>query len=406
MAFWNNGIFSFILSVLSGTLITIMLYTFLKHEFNCKTYEDRTKTVLNIMTLVLLTVYLTFALHTTIDALYAIISTASGSFHAPWCISQFLEMLMYAFGKVTMYLFFVRRLHEIFCGSAFAVSVIKLKVLAVMFVLPTVIFSMLQVYTAIKPLGVFASYHPLWNEINQFSDCTRVYPLYRSPLINTLRIVGTALYVLMDIFCSFFILRLFLSRLMKLAANLGANQQTKHNRAFTRLCVKTTNLCILSVCLNWIILIKFGGRLPIAILHIDVISNCLSVYLSYDFASKYYKLFFKPCHHLCYSMCLKCCYCCCYCCSVPSSYAEMTIWVGVLSGLSQTGSGTGATVESPRSRSEPTTLVGNIRTKVEITRTVELSGSGPGVVGTTYTLAANDQGAIEVSDNDNELSLF
>eukprot|EP01083_Nonionella_stella_P043166 116497_1 len=391
MAFWDNGIFSFILSVLSGTIIAIMLYTFLKHEFKCKQY-DRTKTVLNTMTLVLLIVYLTFAVHTTIDALYAMISTTTGSFLPPWCISQFLEMLVYAFGKVTMYLFFVRRLHEIFRESAFAVSVVKLKILAAMFVLPTVIFSIIQVYTAIKPLGVFASYHPLWKEINQFSDCTGVYDFFRSPLLSTLRIVGIALYVLMDIFCPFFILRLFLSRLMQLAAKMGASKQDKHDRAFTRLCVKTTNLCILSVCLNWIILVKFGGKLPIAILHIDAISNCLSVYLSYEFASQYYKLFFKPCHHLCYNMCIKCCYCCC----APSSYAEMSI-LQVFSIMSQSGTGANS-IESPRSRSEQTTPVGDTRTKVEITRTAELSGSGSGVVGTT--LAVNDQGAIEVSDNE------
>eukprot|EP01083_Nonionella_stella_P043167 116499_1 len=366
MAFWNNGIFSFILSVLSGTLITIMLYTFLKHEFNCKTYEDRTKTVLNIMTLVLLTVYLTFALHTTIDALYAIISTASGSFHPAWCISQFLEMLMYAFGKVTMYLFFVRRLHEIFCGSAFAVSVIKLKVLAVMFVLPTVIFSMLQVYTAIKPLSVFASYHPIWNDINQFSDCTAVYPLYRGRLLNTLRVVGVALYAVMDIFCPFIVLRLFLSRLMSVAINLSATLHEKRNRSMARLCVKTTNLCILSVCLNWIILVKFGGKLPIAILHIDAITNCLAVFLSYDFAFKYYKYLFKPCHHLCYNMCIKCCYCCC----APSSSIEMGA-LRVISVEQSGGSGTSVHVESPRSleRSDPTMADGS-------TRAVELSSSG------------------------------
>eukprot|EP01083_Nonionella_stella_P143653 446900_1 len=366
MAFWDNGIVSFILSVVSGTLISFMLGTFIKHEFICKQNKEDRSALARTSTFLLLTVYLLFAVHTSIDALYAMISTASGSFSVPWCISQFLETFVYAFGKVNMYLFFVLRLHEIFKGSAFGVSIIKLKILAVMFILPTVIFSMLQVYTAIKPLSVFASYHPIWNDINQFSDCTAVYPLYRGRLLNTLRVVGVALYAVMDIFCPFIVLRLFLSRLMSVAINLSATLHEKRNRSMARLCVKTTNLCILSVCLNWIILVKFGGKLPIAILHIDAITNCLAVFLSYDFAFKYYKYLFKPCHHLCYNMCIKCCYCCC----APSSSIEMGA-LRVISVEQSGGSGTSVHVESPRSleRSDPTMADGS-------TRAVELSSSG------------------------------
>ncbi len=58
------------------------------------------------------------------------------------------------------------------------------------------------------------------------------------------------------------------------------------------LAIKTTNIIIISIATNYIMLIKYALVLPASWLNIDVFFNCFAVYLSYAFSSKYYDKFF------------------------------------------------------------------------------------------------------------------
>ena len=87
--------------------------------------------------------------------------------------------------------------------------------------------------------------------------------------------------------------------------------EAKNSEVFLNLAIKTTNLIIVSICTNYIILFKFGLDINTAILNIDALVNCGSVYLSYQFSAKYYDKLFGGCHKICYGCCVRLCYCCC-----------------------------------------------------------------------------------------------
>eukprot|EP01084_Bolivina_argentea_P271766 462506_1 len=279
--------------------------------------------------LALLGIFLLFGIHTTVDGIYALISTSNNSFYPPWCISQFLEMFVYTIGKLTLYLFLVLRLHQVFKGSGAAIAKWKLKLLAILFIIPTILFASIEVYISSETLSVFASWNSNWNDINKFSDCTAQYALNRTKSQIILKMIGILLYLMMDFICPLIVLRLFLSRILMIAIDMNMENNMANIKIvdvkFVQLAIKTANLCILAIAFNWIALVKFGGKLPITILHIDVISNCLSVYLSYEFASIHYEMLFKACHHLCYKICIKCCYCCCAPTSIVSGLKMLSV---------------------------------------------------------------------------------
>ena len=70
---------------------------------------------------------------------------------------------------------------------------------------------------------------------------------------------------------------------------------------------------ILSVITNYIAFIKFSVKLPNWLFLFDIMSNFLSIYLSFAFAAKYYNWIFSSCHKQSslYGCCAKLCYSCC-----------------------------------------------------------------------------------------------
>ena len=97
----------------------------------------------------------------------------------------------------------------------------------------------------------------------------------------------------------------------KIVKGIAQRMEAKRGEIFLNLAIKTTNLIIFSICTNYLILFKFGLNINTAILNIDALCNCLSVYLSYQFSSKYYEKLFGSCHKWCYGCCVRLCYCCC-----------------------------------------------------------------------------------------------
>merc|ERR1712013_460419 len=87
--------------------------------------------------------------------------------------------------------------------------------------------------------------------------------------------------------------------------------EERNNELFLNLAIKTTNLIIMAICSNFIIVVKFGLDWPTAILNLDALCNCFSVYLSFRFSRKTYDRVFALCHSACYGCCVAACYRCC-----------------------------------------------------------------------------------------------
>eukprot|EP01084_Bolivina_argentea_P288479 495130_1 len=291
-----------ILGILTMILVITMLFHFIKNEYNFASHRFRFwKNGYHIILFILIFIsYIIFSLHTTVNSAYA---TIHDSFSALWCLSYIHEMWFFTIGKILLYLFFVLRLHSVFKDSAFAVSTIKLKSIAFMVVFPLIAAS---IFFTIAAEIVDSSIN--WNSqrIQTFATCDIIYEQYETPIMLSLRIFFTVLYVIMELIFSIIILRLFLSRVMLVSIGFDEKSVTLLNLA-----IKTTNVIIMAVCTNYIMLIKYGLTLPASILNVDVFFNCLSVYLSYAFASKYYDILFGVCHQKCYKCCIKLCYCCC-----------------------------------------------------------------------------------------------
>ena len=84
------------------------------------------------------------------------------------------------------------------------------------------------------------------------------------------------------------------------------------SKSFLEISIKTTNLIIFALCTNILLIVILILKLPTYLFLIDVISDCISIYLSYSWASKYYQFLFKPCDYVCYSkLCNLLCHHCC-----------------------------------------------------------------------------------------------
>eukprot|EP01084_Bolivina_argentea_P027931 51920_1 len=370
-----------LLGLLSTIIIVIMLIHFIKHEYKynkygCKIWKSSGEVKINIFIFISYTI---FALYTTMNRTYSIISSYT-NFNPHWCISSSFEMFLFTIPKVALYIFFIMRLHHVFGQSAMAVSLLKLKIFALITCTPLLInafFGCLHVYKRAQYLLTITDSELNALNITNFVECERLSDHYTTTALNIIKYVGIMLYLLAELIFSILILRLFLSRVLILSMtyekmvqriqerhnklgkvtsinrlksfsitseqsksnpevshtpNTSEREETKdknfdesrarsqtysekieaqNSKKFLNLAIKTTNLIIMAVCSNFLILIKFGLNVPTAILNIDVICNCASVYLSYHFAKKYYTFWFKPCHHLFYGCCTNLCYCCC-----------------------------------------------------------------------------------------------
>ena len=98
---------------------------------------------------------------------------------------------------------------------------------------------------------------------------------------------------------------------IKRSDTLNEQMEAKNNELFLNLAIKTTNLIILVVVSNYLVLFKFGIQISTSLLNIDAVCNTLAIYLSYQFSTRYYDQLFKACHNVCYGCCVRLCYCCC-----------------------------------------------------------------------------------------------
>lgn len=76
--------------------------------------------------------------------------------------------------------------------------------------------------------------------------------------------------------------------------------------------IKTTNLIIFALFTNILLIVVAILKLPSYLFLLDISSDCISIYLSYSWSSKYYQFLFKPCNYTCYTkLCNNVCYHCC-----------------------------------------------------------------------------------------------
>eukprot|EP01084_Bolivina_argentea_P304193 525288_1 len=354
----------FILGASCSVIIAIMLLDFMRNEYKYNKYGFKFWKASSdvFLSLFIFILYLMFAIHTTIDRLYAIIIyETNDSFDAHWCISYFMELVTFTTPKILLYIFFILRLHSVFKNSSFAVSKISLKVIAVIVAVPLILNAIVGVINALKPIQHFLHHQKHDSNINihHFDSCGILTKYYKSSTMLLIQYIAITLYLLGELIYSVTILRLFLSRILMLSmsyekmkirmertsskskqkmskeASVVISQsvpatthtipksieesrskssqqiETKNHEVFLHLAIKTANLIILVICSNYLILFKFGTKIATSILNINVLCNCFAVYLSYRFSDKYYDLIFKPCHTLCYGCCVRLCYCCC-----------------------------------------------------------------------------------------------
>ena len=123
--------------------IVLMLISFIRNEYKYTKYGLKFWTSPNqiLLSLIVFTLAAIFAAHTSINALYAIIISSS-NFDPRWCISNWTEMWSFSFGKLFLYSFFILRLHQVFRNSTMAVSVTKLKSIAITVYIPLIIATM------------------------------------------------------------------------------------------------------------------------------------------------------------------------------------------------------------------------------------------------------------------------
>eukprot|EP01083_Nonionella_stella_P099718 280386_1 len=361
-------VFLMVLGFLTTVAILLMLLHFIKHQKRgCKLWKASIDVNLQVLIFVSSII---FSIHSTIHRFYALIALHPPTFNPSWCITYSLGMLLYTVPKIAIYIFLILRLHRVFFASGLGVSVLKLKIFGVLTCLPLALNAAIGFHKTIRRTDYLLrdDYQHIIHDMNirNFKQCADLDDLFETSAM--LKYIGITLYLLAEVVYSITILRMFLSRVLLLSmtyeklieriearrnklglpslssklksisnhssrdheieksksqtAGSGGSQTPKsqsqieeHNakqsKTFLDLSIRTTNLLIMIICSNFLILIKFGLKVPTAILNIDVLCNCFSVYLSYDFALKYYTCLFQSCHHMCYGCCVSLCYGCC-----------------------------------------------------------------------------------------------
>lgn len=186
-------------------------------------------------------------------------------------------------------------------------------------------------------IGIYSKPSKEWDHIQEFSHCAD--PLGDDTIITLITIIAV---VMVEIFSSILVLRMYLSRLMTLSIaynemNLVIDQREdthspspphsttsnnhqghtrsptwaqkrKTNARFFQLGLRTTNTVILAVVSTSIITLFNGiGQWWNTM---DCVFNTLAIYLSFSFSDKLYSKL-CCCQKLCYKWCIGCCYCCC-----------------------------------------------------------------------------------------------
>ena len=129
---------------LSSTMVVIMslmLIHFIRNEWKHKSHKVGLKFwKLPPHTLCVFIAFLLYLIFTTesmlLSAYWVFYAKPNHTFSAKLCLIHFTHLSPFTFGKVAMYLFWFVRLHQVFQSTWFAISVKKLKCLAIAFNIP------------------------------------------------------------------------------------------------------------------------------------------------------------------------------------------------------------------------------------------------------------------------------
>eukprot|EP01084_Bolivina_argentea_P267596 454278_1 len=308
------------ISVLSAMIV--MMFTFLFHEYNYKKnglafWKLRLD---KIITILLFSCFTIFALHTTINSIYSIVSSNNNNFNYNWCLAHSLEMISFSFGKLLLYQFFIVRLYQVFGDTPFVVSKLKLKIIATIISIPIFFTSLVGIVNAIQIHNQEIK-SDIIGSISNANDCTKYTRSLRTSVQVIMLYIGVTMYVLNEIIYSIFVLRTFVGRILLLSMPVWqqekGNSTTMFSQELLDLAIRTTNLVILSVCSQLILLIKFGARLDVYWLNLEALFSGLSIYLTFKFSTPFYNCLFKPCHKVLFRPCIWFCFCCCLSIKLP-----------------------------------------------------------------------------------------
>ena len=154
------------LGIVTSSLIIIILIDFIKNEYKLKQYGLKFwKSSIDVtVSLFAFIIYAIFSILSTTNIIYCIISELNNSFNNKWCISSVTEMIIFTFGKLFFYYFFLIRLYQIFKNSSLTVSIILLKTIAIVITINMLLNGMYVLIVFSFIFGIFDYYlYPFLN---------------------------------------------------------------------------------------------------------------------------------------------------------------------------------------------------------------------------------------------------
>eukprot|EP01084_Bolivina_argentea_P242174 406349_1 len=250
-------------------------------------------------------------------SIYGVSKSYTTTFDASICFYYFNAAIWLLLSRLTIYLFYIVRLHEIFHTTAWSYKPSLLIAIFILFLLLWFAAVGPMIYLVDNTVNKFNNISDTeYSHIISFEQCSDLFNIagYNSSIFVQINAMGV---LFSEIICSIVILRLYLRKLIKLSLtfedritveSIGGKQNAMEKRKskFARLAIRITNTLILAVSSTLIIIGSNG--LAQYWMAIDCVINTLAIYFSFSFGDYLYN---KTC--CCQSQCYTCCVWFCYC---------------------------------------------------------------------------------------------
>eukprot|EP01084_Bolivina_argentea_P036316 67203_1 len=300
------GYISLSVTFICTTVQLCILFDLIRHTKNKLSTKAKTSIILAYGSIVSFSLY---SIGIFIQSIYEI-SVSSSQFDRRICTYRYITPFFFQIGKILMFWFFIARLYGIFFKSTLKYKILPLKLFGIFCL---IIFSLPSVLFGIVTLDGLIHTNP--NEINTVADCNGVTD--NSSFGKPLRITAIAMNMIGDLIASIIMLRLYLKRLILLSNafdkfEFKSEHHKQKNECFMTLILKTTNLMIISILTEYIVLIVSAASIGIYWMSINHTINVLCIYLSFGgFNDKLYDdlccCVDKYCYGCCSSLCILCC---------------------------------------------------------------------------------------------------
>eukprot|EP01084_Bolivina_argentea_P290491 498993_1 len=268
------------------------------------------------------------------------------SFDPTICPFRISTQFTFSIGKILMFLFYTVRLYRLFNKTAYKYKKLPLQIFGAFIIVG---FSVPSLFFAIAVINGFIKTSK--KDIKFIGDCDGKQN--NSSFRKTLVFSGIAVNMVTDLTVSIIILRLYLKKLILCSTvfdtfEFKSQSHKKKNEIFMTLILRTTNLLIICVIAEYIILLVPALSLGVYWMSIKLTVNVVCIYFSFGKFND--KLYGKLCCCM-DKCCYKCCAVLCFCCCSPKNSTQTGIAIEENSKDVQKTSVSVAKMETIRSRS-------------------------------------------------------